>query len=552
MSAVKKFVYVVLSAFLIAACNSEELEFDNLEVTPIKGPFVFPLGNSTYVMRDLLGKQTGDSLSFQEDSTSLITLLYYDTITYNAQDEFVQIGDINQSGSATAPASAAGSARTVPFNQTFTLEYNPQNGEELDSIFYATGDLTMVTTSTLPGTLNYTYTINNTTNINSGNPVTMSGTIVNGGNDTQTQTLVNHKTTLTSNDNTFTVDLNATVDLAATATLLGTEEVSFVLTYGNQTFNLIYGKFGQDTVQVGNQSIDLDFFSQSNREGITFGNPSISFDFRNSFGLPVGVDFAGVSGVDGNGANTISLTGNIVNNRPTIAGSDVNSPGPNTPGETAQSIIEINNTNSNIVGILASSPSSLLFNIAGISNPTSQTALNYIQPTSQIQAFVTMEIPFEIQLENLKETGSFGLGDGLDLSDVDSAFIRIVTENQLPFNGTISLDVQDADSVSLFPITDTTNPEYDEEQVARFTNLSVIKAPLINIEGIVTDPSGFTQNIKLTEKEVELLGEASHVIITMILNTPVSQTSREIYVKILADYTLEVKVGVGGRFNLDL
>ena len=545
-------MYVILCAFLVAACNIGELEFDNLEVTPIKGPDVFPLGTSKYVMRDLLGKQTGDSLNFQEDSTSLLTLLYHDTITYNAQDDFVQIGDITQSGTATAPASPAGTARTVPFNQTFTLEYNPQGDEELDSVFYATGDLTLVTTSTLPGTLNYTYTIDNTTNINSGNPVILSGTIANGGNDTQTQSLVNHKTNLTSNDNTFTVDLNATVNLAATDALLGTEEISFALTYGNQTFNLIYGKFGQDTVQVGNQSIDLDFFSQSNRSGITFGNPSISFDFRNSFGLPVGVDFSGVSGLDGNGATIIRLAGDIVNNRPIIAGSDVNSPGPNTPGETAQSIIEINRANSNIVALLGSAPSTLQFGVTGFSNPSSQGALNYVQPTSQIQAFVTMEVPFEIQLENLQETGSFGLGDGLDLSDVDSVFIRIVTENQLPFNGTVSLEVQNEDSVSLIPVLDTTDPLYDEAQVARFTDIPIIKAPLININGIVTDPSGFTHDIYLTKEEVRLLGDASHVIITMTLNTPVSQTSREIYVKILANYSLELTVGVGAQFNIDL
>ena len=34
----------------------------------------------------------------------------------------------------------------------------------------------------------------------------MSGTIINGGNDTQTQSLVNHKTILSNNDNTFTLD----------------------------------------------------------------------------------------------------------------------------------------------------------------------------------------------------------------------------------------------------------------------------------------------------------------------------------------------------------
>jgi hypothetical protein len=548
---VKKFVYVILSAFLVSACNINELEFDNLEVQPITGVYSFPLGKATYIMRDLIGKQTGDSLSFQEDSTSLLTLLYYDTITYGAPDDFVQIFDIVQNGSVTAPPSPAGTPRTVPLNNVFNLDYNPQNGEELDSVYYQTGDLTIVTTSTLPGTLNYTYTITNTTNINNGNPVILSGTVNNAGSDTQTQSLVDHKTILSSATNVFTVNLNASVALAATDALTGTEEITFSLTYGNQTFNLIYGKFGKDTVQVGNQSIDLDFFSQSGREGITFGNPSISFDFRSSFGLPVGVDFSGLSGDDGSGGDSFNLTGDIVRNMPTIDGSGIDTPGPNTPGETVQSSIEINRSNSNIVALLGSSPSRLVFDVAGISNPVDVSAANYVQPTSQIQAFVTMEVPFEIQMENLKETGSFNLGDGLDLSNIDSAFIRIVTENELPFNGTISLDIQDEDSVSLFPITDTTDPQYDKAQVERLTNIPVIKAPLININGEVTDPSGETEDIYLTKEEVELLSGASHVIITMTLNTPASQTSREIYVKILAKYSLTLKVGIGGKFNLD-
>lgn len=557
----KKFVYVVISASLFAACNVGELEFDNLEVTPIQGPFVFPLGQSTYVMDELLEKQTGDSLNFQEDSTSLFTLFYFDTISYSAPDDFIQFNDIVQMGSTNPPAYLAGAARQETFTASFDLEYNPEDGEIVDSLFYLTGDLTFTTDSEIPADIDYTYTVQNTTNINNGTPIAISGTVTNTAapvdSDTQTRSLVNHVTKLTGNNNTFTVDLEVTVSLAAGQSLTGLEDLSFTLTYGNQTFGLIYGKFGQDTVQVGNQSLEIDFFSQAAREGITFGNPSMTFDFRNSFGIPVEVDFSGLHGVDSEGNQTF-LIGDIVNNPPIIEGSDVNSPGVNTPGETVQSIIEINRTNSSLVNVLGSSPEQLVFDVKGKSNPESETELNYLQPTSTITAYVEVEVPMEIQLEDYQETGAFSMRDGFDASNLDSAFIRLVTLNELPFTGTVSLEVQAEDSTVLFPITDESDPRYDSvvtnhpTQIERLTNIPVIKAPLININGDVTDPSGETHTVALTNEELQLLSGAARVVITMTLNTPVSQTSRDIYVKIFADYTLTLKVGIGARFNLDL
>ncbi|MEO1253565.1 MAG: hypothetical protein AAFY41_01585 [Bacteroidota bacterium] len=350
--------------------------------------------------------------------------------------------------------------------------------------------------------------------------------------------MVNYKTLLTdpSGANTFTVVLDVSMTLDATQSISGTEYIAFDLTYGNQTFSLIYGKFGQDMVQVGNQSLEIDFFTQSLREGITFGNPSMTFEFRNSFGVPVSVDFSGLSGDDGNGGNQVFLTGSIVNSPEIIEGSDVNTPGPNTPGETVQSIIEIDRTNSNIIALMGSSPQRLVFNVGGNSNPENANALNYLQPTSKIEAIVQLEVPMEIQLENFQESGTFNLRGGLDLKDVDSAFLRVVTLNELPFSATATIEIKDADSVTLYTAAE---------------NL-VMNAPFINVFGEVTDPSGASTDIPLSKEGVDALLDATFVEIILTLNTPESQTSREIYVKVLADYSLTVKLGVGGKFNLDL
>ena len=538
MLAVKKFVLIVISASLFAGCNSGDLDFDDVKVQPITGVFAFPLGDATYVMRDIIENQTGDSLNLQEDSTFLYTLAYFDTINYSAPNDFVQIDDITENGTINSIPPVTGPT-TFAINRSFTFQYDPANGERLDSLFYQTGDVTFTTTSTINGDVAYTYTVENTVNTNSNVPISISGNIATpGGSETVNRSLLNHKTLLTdaSGDNTFTVNVDLSITLGALQFTDGTETVSFDFTYGNQTFSLIYGKFGQDMVQVGDQSIDLDFFTQAAREGITFGNPSMTFEFRNSFGIPIGVDFSSLRGEDATGGNQTFLTGDIVNNPPVIEGSDVNSPGQNTPGETVQTIVEIDRTNSNIIQVLGSNPERLVFNVAGNSNPEDADALNYLQPTSEITAIVGVEVPLEVQLENLQETGTFGLGDGLDLENVDSAFLRVVTINELPFSATATLEIKDADSVTLHTVAD---------------NL-IINAPFINVLGEVTDPNGSTTDIPLSSEGVDALLNASFVQITLTLNTPESQTSREIYVRIQSNYSLTVRVGVGGKFNLEL
>ena len=538
MLAVKKFVLIVLSASLFAACNTGDLDFDNVEVQPITGVFAFPLGETTYVLGDLITSQTGDSLNLMEDSTNLYVLSYFDTINYSTPNDFVQIDDITDNGAITTIPALTGPI-TFDLSRSFTFLYDPVDGERLDSIFYQTGDLTITATSDLNADVAYTFTVENTVNTNSNVPISISGNIpAPGGSEMVNRSLLNHKTVLAdaSGDNVFTVNVDLTITLDAAQFTSGTETFSFDFTYGNQTFSLIYGKFGQDMVQVGDQSIDLDFFTQALREGISFGNPSMSFEFRNSFGLPIGIDFSSLRGEDLAGGNQVFLSGDIVNNPSVIAGSGVDTPGPNTPGETVQSIIEIDRTNSNIIQLMGSSPERLVFNVAGNSNPEDANALNYLQPTSEISAIIGVEIPMEVRLENLQETGTFGLRGGLDLDNVDSAFLRVVTINELPFSAVASIEIKDADSVTLHTIAD---------------NL-IINAPFINVLGQVTDPNGASADIPISPEGVDALVDAAFIEITLTLNTPVSQTSREIFVRIQSDYSLIVRLGVGGKFNLEI
>lgn len=529
MSTVKKFVLIALAVIVFASCNTNELEFDNIDVEDISGIFVFPLGQTSYTMRELIEDQEDAELTLQEDSTSLLTLYYTENISYAIDGEFVQIGDISQFGEVTVPASPGGADRTENINQTFSLVYQPNEGEDLDSVFYTTGDITMVTTSTLPGNMNFTYSIANTRHVTTDAPLTFSGTINGGGTDNQNTSLVDYKTVLGDN-NVFSVDFSATVDLAAADALTGGETLRFDLTYANQTFSIIYGKFGQDTVQVDNQTLDISFFQDTGDEGIFFGNPQIRFNMSNTFGVPIGLQLSDMYGDDGNGGAQVFLSGAVTESPlPEMEASQ-------TPGTAAESTIEINKGNSNIVGLLATSPSRLVFDVKGISNANDPTVSNFVRPGDQIDGMIELEVPMEIRLENLQQTFDYSLGDGLDISDLDSAFVRIVTINELPFSGVLSMEVQDADSNTLYTVAD---------------NL-VFETPFINVNGFVTDPSGSSNDIAISKEGVEAFGVGARVVMTVTLNTPQTQTSRDIFVKVLADYMIEIKVGIGGLVNIGL
>ena len=530
----KKFPLIVLTNILLASCNVDELEFDDIQIT---GGVDFPLGEIKYTMRELIEEQDDDELELKEDSISLLSLYYTDTISYDADDEFVKVEEISESGSFSTIPVDVGPA-TINISERFSRSYETRNDEELDSLFYNTGNLALTVTSTANATLNYTITFENTRVVGPPEtPIIFTGTIVGSGADNQLRSLVNHVTRLTdpSGSNDYIINFDASIGLAAGQSLNGTEQISFDFTYINRTFNTIYGKFDQDTIQIDNQTLDIEFFRDTGDKGIFFGNPIIRFTLDNSFGIPISADFSGIYGSNEDGSNQAFLTGAITEvPLPEMASADLNN-----PGDVAQSIIEINRDNSNIVNLLSTSPGQLIFDVQGISNLNNPNQLNFVQPGNEINGLIEIEIPMEVRLENLSQSITLSLGDGLDDGNVDSAFLRVVTINELPFSGTLILEIQDADSNTLHTVVDD--------------NL-VLNAPFINIQGFVTDPSRTSVDIPLSPESIEALNVGSNIVITTILNTPSNLASRDIFVKVLADYELEVKIGVGvvGQINIDI
>lgn len=516
----------------LLACNIGDLEFDNLEVQPVSGTFAVPLGFKSYTIRELIDQQNDSLPNLLEDSSSLLSLYYTDSIVYNSEGDFVDIDNINGSDtldfSGVSPISGPVS---FPFTQTVAESYDYEGGDEdLDSVYYDQGELILTVHSNANATVNYTVTFVNTITQTTRDPMVFTGTVIGQGSDSPApQSLAGYYSRLIGPNNEFSLLFEADIELEAGNDFTGNEIISYEFTYQNQSFDLIYGKLGQDTISVGNESIDIDFFKDSGDEGFFLGNPVFRFTFDNSFGVPVAADFGGIYSEDENGSR-ISLEGNITqpNNLPLIAAAE-------NPGTVMQSILEINKGNSTINQLLSNSPSSIVFDVTAFSNYYDDNASNYVQPGSEIAGFIEVEIPLELSLKDYQQSFAFNLNGGLDIQDIDSAFLRVVTVNELPFSGRLAMVIQDSTDAPLYTI-----PE-----------VLVFAAPFININGFVTDPSGASADIILPPEAITAMGEGDRIEMQVTLNTPISQTSRDIFVKILADYSLDIKVGLGGRYNYE-
>ncbi len=533
----KNFAYLSLGAILATGCNVKELDFNNIGVQNLKSYYAAPLGELTYTMPELIQDDGDSALNLQEDSTSLLFLLYKESSSYSSETDFVQINDNRNNGSISGIPSAgpSGIPLTIPVSDQFLLNYDPEDGEDLDSLFYSSGELSMTVTTNIIHNFTYALTINNITNVSTGIPVTFSGDIPGGGSDTRSQSLENHKICLEPGiSNQFLVDFTGSVALPARAFLGGTESITFDMAFHNQAFRLIYGKFGRDTVQVGNEIINLSFFQDFGELGLFFKSPSLRFTFDNSYGVPLGIDFSGLYGediVDGV-SQRINLTGPIT--QPPLPFVQV--PDLNSPGTVKQTVIEIDETNSNLVDMLSATFHQLNLNVKAISNPTSITGTNFLQSDSRLEASIVLELPMEVRLENLIRESSFNLGTGLEFSDADSMFIRIATMNELPFSALMDMEIMDADDAVLYTITKN----------------MVLKAPFIDINGFVTDRSNASTDIPLSKTGINAFNDGASLKFRMTLNTPPSLTSRRIFVKILTDYQLSVSIGVVGKLNVDL
>ncbi|MEL7145726.1 MAG: hypothetical protein AAFO69_05125, partial [Bacteroidota bacterium] len=172
-------IIIVFLVFTIA-CNINELDFDNVELQDISPTVAVPLGTFQYTMEELLEELDDENISIGTDDDQVIQLTFRDSASFVVADEFVDIDDVDGSGTVSPGVAAVAGTETIriPFEQQFVYEYESSTEERLDSVFYESGQVEFRVISSCECDYVYEFQILNTTNISTNAPLTLSGSII--------------------------------------------------------------------------------------------------------------------------------------------------------------------------------------------------------------------------------------------------------------------------------------------------------------------------------------------------------------------------------------
>ncbi len=326
------------------------------------------------------------------------------------------------------------------------------------------------------------------------------------------------------------------VSLKSTGNLVNfdaTQMMKFRYQLAGLEIQYVQGYFGQkeylldkDTVEVG-----LDDFFRNIHGTLSLTNPQVRIIYSNGFGIPVEISMD-VTGKTNNGDEQAL-------NAPPMR---IEYPSDRTE-PPAEGTLAFTKENTDIVPLIDLHPSSVFYDGKAVVNPDGfQGWSNFFSFDSRILLGLEVEVPLEFKMQNLQ------LQDTLDnpfyndpsdsskfsLKDLEYVKLHLQAENGFPVGMNVKLYLYDkasgfiADSIL-----------FDQ----------IIQPAPVDAGGRVTDVISSDQTIEITNIQLEELENMPDLIVAGIFNSTDQGTKS---VKIYTDYTLDFKLGVQTKVNLDI
>lgn len=291
------------------------------------------------------------------------------------------------------------------------------------------------------------------------------------------------------------------------------------------------GFFGHRAINIPDGSFDFDISALKDfANGFFLTNPNIKMKIDNGLGIELDLDLD-LLGVNGEG--TVQDLG--LQKQSIVS--------PINPGDVANSTIDINKNNSEIVNFLASLPQTISYGGVGTLNPSAQgggTVANFIDKSSFIRADLEIDLPLEFRADNMSleqfvdfSVGGDESGDNSQTDQIETLTLFFRTINGFPFD--VNLDVTFLDTV--------TGDSLDG------IKLDLLTAAPVDGGGRVTQKMTSDGSITFTSDKIDGLLKSNKLRINATLNTSNNgQTS----VKLYTDYDLEIQFAVETSLNIDL
>ena len=520
--------FLAISILILVGCQKK---INKISTSASWNPSIaVPVGEANFLISDLLvnidsgiivGPLGGMSIEYEENLDSVLAS------DFISLEDYTEVFDLTPPGLVSVPVFLNGT--TLSNSENVSTSYDAPSGVEINTLNFKSGTLTLNVVSTFQHDATLNVTITDLVDVNSL-PITRSLNLLYEGNPSTSQTvsvdLSGYSADFTGGG-TLTNSLRASIDATITGTgtpgnpIVGDETINLSLGLSDLEYENLTGYFGQDPLTSSSDSLLLKIFQSTNNQGsLSFSNPSLTFDINNSFGVPININFDNFETID-------SITGQsspLVLSEPSLA--------INTPllmGETRNTQLTLNNQNTtNIESILDVNPKYFKYDISAIPNPNGNTGqLNFIESGSKMVVKANLNLPFEGKAYGIKakDTIDYSL-DGTDVSSVESLLFRSNVDNGFPISFSAQAIFTDDNFNPIFTLSDSP--------------ISLVGGANVDSEGKVTSSVNNITNVKLSQDQVNLLGNVEHIIIDGVINTTDYQNST---VKFYDSYGISLKLG---------
>lgn len=514
-----------LSAVLVA-CNVQyfdKAKFGDLVFDP---SIAVVFGELNYTVDELFEQLNDANAGITSNDDGVITVVYTEQLQSQSAQEFLEVPDQGFGSSLAGGTNLSNPPVTqvITVNETYAFNLSQNGAEEYDSIYFQSGSFEFSVSSDFNANIDFVATF--TSLETSDAPLVMSGRLTPGNNSfSETESLTNYKGFFHLDENgdpasnKFVVDITYDIEVTPTSSISATDRVEFNVAMINTKFDAVYGYVDNQELEVSFELVNFDFFQQFGTGGITFADPRVGFVFNNSFGFPLGVDFQQITAINAEG-QSLSLQGDIINQLNTVDGPELID-----EGAVKETIIELNNTNSNIADLLSLQPETVVVDVVAYSNPNGVPfQYNFINDQSLLDIGVDIEIPFDMTIDGLQVEEDMPFSPPENMDQAKRLMLRLASENFIPLSGSVEVQFLNGSNSILHSI--------DQQ--------AIFNAAEVGSDGRTSQAATGTTDFILEEEDIKSIQNAESIRLLITLST--TDADQGANVKLFDDYQLNFKV----------
>ncbi|MCK5702684.1 MAG: hypothetical protein KAI29_16080, partial [Cyclobacteriaceae bacterium] len=493
-----------------------------------------PLTHGSFTIAEFADELSGENFSTTATDEGLVVFKYsHDKAYSKTAEELVNIDDQNYTSTLKPEALILPDLPiTGSITQTELHDFNVSTPEgdklysaimkggtvdiSLTGNFPASGELLFtfnaVTINGLPLETTFQWSYDGTNSQQFTRSLSLEGAEVDFSNNGSTFNYFDFTTTLTLNYEGQSVTISDGLDL--------------ILDVKSMQFSQAIATVSKRTITSVTNEFTLNFIDELKLGYYYFDEPSISFNFTNSFGIPLDVYFKETT-AHSDTRGDLLLTGDVIG-----ASYSIGYPSINEIGSSVQTVLSINHLNSNLPDILAWQPNTITYFFEGVLNPNANDEIHFALDTSRISADIQLELPMIGRFRNLTFAERYDF-DGSIFGDVESALFRLTTQNGFPINADVQLYFLSDTGVVIDSLM------YDDRKI--------LEAGLTDVNGKVTEPTLKEIDIIIQNERLIPISTATGLLMRATLNTPENDTrSVRIYendrlnLKLLAQTEFEI------------